>query len=108
MAKETSCNYTQKVPADIQPIITATGEAVDIEAGTLKLEILSGDGAFNVIDDKHIELISGNDVGDTSYKMTGDADLGEGVQLIEEILILHVVHPTADAFGVSFGTPVPK
>lgn len=56
----------------------------------------AGDNAFAKID-----FISDDGVGDTTFEISADADLGEGVETIKDVAALHVSHPNAASFGFS-------
>jgi len=50
-------------------------------------------------------LVSGDDPGDTEIIVKADADLGDGVEEISDIIKLSVVGATAKNLGLTAGTP---
>lgn len=48
-------------------------------------------------------LRSSDDPGDTDFLLSADADLGEGVETISEVVRLHVTSPKATSLGVTLG-----
>jgi hypothetical protein len=54
------------------------------------------------------DLISSDDPGDTDFLVKADADLGEGVVEISDIIRLSVSGAQAANLGISLGEPTPK
>lgn len=77
--------------------------------GDATFEVVSGNSTFAAQPGGlSAQLISEDGVGDTVYRVSGDADPGGGTQTIEDTVTLHVVHPHATTLGLSAGTPTPK
>lgn len=70
---------------------------------------LSGSSQVKVADDGlSALLVSSDDPGDTEIMIKADADLGEGVEEISEVLKLRVLGATAKNLGITVGTPEAK
>lgn len=97
----------QKVTVTLTPK-TDTGKPASLD-GVPTWQILSGNSSIEVADDgMSATLISGDDPGDTEVIVKADADLGEGVEELSDVLKLSVVGATAKNLGLTVGTPEPK
>ena len=78
--------------------------------GPLTITVKSGDGSFtqDAADATSFYAVSGEAPGDTEYQVDGDADLGEGVTTITDLVTLTVTSAQAANFGLVAGTPEPK
>ena len=82
---------------------TALGKPSQIEAGSIKVELVNGGAAAEVLSDSQVKFTH-TDIGTdltstTTYFVKGDADLGEGVaEIVEEVTIIVTV-PQAVGFG---------
>ncbi len=103
---ELTCTNEQKVPVTVNPV-TATGNPVGLD-GPVTVSVQSGAGAVEMIDDKSFYVVSSADPGDTVYLVAGDADLGEGVETVSDLITLHVEGAKAQSLGLVAGVPVPK
>lgn len=103
-----ACNNEQKVKVTASPT-TSSGRPATLD-GALKVEVVSGDGTFtqDAAEPNSFFAVSGESVGTTVYKVSGDADLGEGQVLIEESVELEVSGAQAQNFGLVAGAPEPK
>lgn len=104
---ELSCTNEEKVPITIAPV-TTTGKPSKIQSGSLVVTAQSGSGTVELIDDSSFYVVSGDDPGDTEYLVAGDADLGDGVTTISDIVMLRVAGANAANLGLAAGSPVPK
>lgn len=95
----------EKVAVSIAPQ-TAAGNPAQVD-GTFTLELVEGDVTFQTAEDGTQYIVSG-EPGNSKVKISADADLGEGVQTIEDIIDVIVVPAGATNLGVGFGTPVLK
>ena len=95
----------EKVAVSITPK-TAAGNPAQVD-GTFTLELVEGDVTFEVAEDGTQYVVSAAE-GTSKVKISADADLGEGVQTIEDIFDVIVVPAGATNLGVGFGTPVLK
>ena len=100
---ELSCTNEQKIKVTVNPVPQA-GLPVPLD-GPIQVSVQSGDGTVNPIDDTNFEVISGSNPGDTSYLVSGDADLGAGIETISDIILLHVAGAKASSLGLTAGTP---
>jgi hypothetical protein len=94
----------QKVLVTVNPV-TDAGNPVTLD-GPITVEVNSGDGMFDVQPDEvSVSLISGVGLGDTVFTISGDADLGAGVETVSDVVNLHVEGAKAAALGLVAGTP---
>jgi hypothetical protein len=103
-----TCTNEQKVKVTANPQ-TEGGRPAPID-GQLNVEVVSGEGTFEAIDGEanSFYAVSGDGVGVTEYRVFADADLGEGVVTIEDLVTLTVGGAQARSFGLSAETPVQK
>ena len=94
----------QKIKVTVNPV-TEAGNAVALD-GPIVVAVSSGDGTFEVQPDGiSAYLISGDLPGDTVYTISGDADLGEGVINVADVVNLHVEGAQAAALGLTVDEP---
>lgn len=104
--KQTITNE-QKIDFTLSPKSDA-GKPAKLD-GKPSYSILSGNSTIEVAEDGLSGVLtSSDDPGDTQILVKADADLGEGVEEISDIITLSVVAATAKNLGLSLGTPVPK
>ena len=103
---EITCTNEEKVKVTVNPV-TSTGKPVELD-GPIVVEVQSGDGVMAFVDDTSFYVISGDNPGDTAYLVSGDADLGEGVVTVSDIVMLHVEGAMAKSLGLVAGAPEPK
>ena len=105
---EISMTNEQKVRVVSTPA-TAAGQPAAVE-GALSAIVVSGDGTWepDVENPLALFLISGAAPGDTAYIIQADADLGEGVVMIQDSAIIHVAGALAAALGLAAEAPVAK
>lgn len=95
---------TQEIDCTLTPEISP-GVPAPVD-GDIAWEVLSGNSTFTVIGDgKTATLRSEDGIGNTIFKATGDADLGNGVVPISVEIELIVIGPQAQTLGVAFGEP---
>lgn len=104
MPFEVSCTNEQKVKVQVTSILTAAGNPAQVD-GAFQWEAQTGTGTVEVIDDTSAYLISGDVPGDTIYSVQADADLGEGIVPIVDLITLHVTGAQAASFGFTASTP---
>lgn len=95
----------EKVSVTINPQ-TAAGNPAQID-GDFSLEVIEGDVTLETAEDGTKYIVSGAE-GNSKVRISADADLGEGVQTIEDVVDIIVVPAGASNLGVGFGTPVLK
>jgi len=101
---EITITNEQKVKVTVNPV-TEAGVAVPLD-GPIVVTPTSGDGTAMVEPDGvSAYLISGDQPGDTVYTVSGDADLGAGVENISDVVTLHVEGAKAAALGLVAGEP---
>jgi hypothetical protein len=104
MTPVTSTNE-QEVPVTYE-IQTEGGQPAEVEGG-LQVEVLEGD-ATAVVEDKVVTVISGTTIGRSRIRVYGDADLGPGINHIEDIIEYDVTGAQAARFAGTVGSPRPK
>ena len=104
---ETTITNEQKVTVTLSPV-TDTGKPAKLD-GAPKWSVISGDSTVVAAPDGlSADLVSSDTPGDTTFLVDGDADLGSGVEDIQETITLHVAGARAKNLGVTIGTPVAK
>lgn len=105
---EVTCSDVQKDRLQVKP--TSGGVASKIQAGSLVVTPVAGGLAVNPIatvesDDTFTVQADlpadGSVTVDQDFEVSGDADVGAGVETIKDIVRLHVNAAKADALGVS-------
>lgn len=105
--QETTITNEQKIPVTLKPV-TDTGKPAKLD-GAPVWTVVSGEATVvPAADGLSADLISSDTPGDTVFLVDGDADLGSGVEDIQETITLHVSGANAKNLGISFGAPVPK
>jgi hypothetical protein len=105
MPLNTACSSDEKVPITAEPKSSSRRPA--LIDGPLRLEVLSGDGTFTQDPGEPLRfyVVSGDLPGETQYLVEADADLGEGMVLIQDVVILNVTSATAENLGFVSGPP---
>lgn len=104
---EITINNEQQVKVTLNP--TTTGGHVAELDGTPSWERLSGESTVEPSEDgKSAQLISGDQPGDSEFLVTADADLGDGVIEISDVIRLHVSGALAENLGLRADPPTPK
>src|SRR5262245_54853695 len=106
MPLATACTNEQKVPVQVVPT-TESGNPTTLD-GPITVTVSSGDGTVEMIDALNFFAVSGVNLGDTVYQVSGDADLGAGVVTIQDAVTLSVTSAQAATLGLTAGAPVPK
>jgi len=111
MPIETTIDNTEKIKATLNPGTSSTPpKPAKVQPGSTKWEVVSGNATVEPIDDLNAYLKSTDEVDGipTVFKVTADADVGEGVEEISDLLTLNVANAKATNLGVAFGQPEPK
>ena len=104
---EINITNEQQVNVTLHPV-TATGRPAQVD-GAPTWTIQSGNSTVNpATDGLSADLISAETPGDTEVLVEADADLGEGVVPISDIIRLHVAGAQAANLGLVAGDPTPK
>lgn len=103
-----SCTTEQKVPVTANPT-TAAGQPASFD-GALRVTVQSGDGTIeqDPATPLSFNAVAGSAPGDTTFLVEADVDLGAGVQLIQDTVVLTVTNPLAANFGLQVGAAIPK
>ena len=106
MLEKTITNEEQ-VGITLHPV-TSTGRPARVD-GAPTWEVITGNSTVVVAEDGlSADLVSSDDPGDTDFLVKADADLGEGVVEISDIIRLHVAGAQAANLGLVAGDPTPK
>lgn len=107
MPIEVSLTTEQQVRVRATPK-TLTGRPAALD-GPLTAMVVTGDGSVAPgADDLEVVLKSGDAPGDTTFLISGDADLGEGVVSVEDTVTLHVAGALAANLGLAASAPEDK
>lgn len=109
MPIEGNCTNEEMLPLSIA-FTTLGGRPAEVQ-GDPTVTLVSGDPTASVRpgpDAFHPFLASGDLPGDLVFLVSGDADLGEGVVLVQDTVTIHVAGAQAGAVGLSLGAAVPK
>lgn len=94
----------QKVKVTLTPV-TGGGHPAPLD-GPPTFEVVDGDSTVQVASDGlSAELISADDPGTTNILVKADADLGEGVVPISDVIQLVVLGAAATNLGLTVGEP---
>ena len=122
MPTEVTYSSEEKMAFRFQPL-THAGQPAPID-GTVSFVIVAGDGVTMPIDPvdpvlppgfltdyppaESCWLVPGPTLGDLLMKGSCDADLGAGMQLVEDTVVAHIVSPTADHLTVTHSPAMPQ
>ena len=104
---ELATNNEQKVKVTLNPG-TPGGKPAQVD-GVPTWVIQSGNSTVQVAEDGlSAYLVSSDNPGDTTILVNADADLGEGVTDISDVILYHVEGAKAASLGLSAGPAEPK
>lgn len=107
MPLELKITNEQQIPVTLTPV-TDTGKPATLD-GMPAWTVISGNSQCVVSEDGlSAMLVSSDEPGDTEIIVKADADLGEGVEEISDIVKLSVQGATAKNLGMKAGTPEAK
>jgi hypothetical protein len=97
----------QKVNITLSPK-TDSGKPATLD-GAPVWSVVSGDSTVVVAEGGlSADLVSSDTPGDTTFLIEADADLGDGVESLQDTITLTVAGANAKNLGISVGTPVLK
>ncbi len=97
----------QKIEVALTPV-TATGKPAELD-GPAKFTVLSGEATVETLEGgRSAFLVSGDNPGDSEILVEADADLGEGVETISDIIKLTVLGAKAASLGLTAKEAVAK
>lgn len=103
----TKLNNEQKVTATLAPK-TSKGKPVPVD-GKPSWSVAAGDVTLEAAEDgMSCTIISGDSPGVSQVVVEADADLGEGVVTISDVIEVTVEGALASNLGLTVGTPVDK
>jgi len=103
---ELTCTTEEKIAITASPV-TVGGAPAAID-GEVTVTVLSGEGTFEMTGPITFWVISSDIPGDTQFLVEADADLGEGIVKISDIVKLSVTGAMAANFGLVAEAPVLK
>lgn len=103
---ELACTNEEKILVTVNPV-TSVGNPANLD-GSVSVTVQAGAGTVEMVDARSFFVVSGSDPGDTSYLVEADADLGPGVQTLQDIVLLRVAGALAANLGMTAAAPVPK
>ncbi len=108
MPLELTITNAQKVDVTARPT-TGSGKPAKLD-GALTVSVQSGDSTVtqDPASPLMFTLVSSDTPGDTVYLVDGDADLGSGVEDIQDTITLHVTGENAKNLGLTAAPPVDK
>lgn len=108
MALDVNITNEEQVVVRLNPV-TSTGKPASVEEGKTNWTVQSGDSDCNVAaDGLSATLVSSDTPGDTQILVEADADVGEGVETISDIVSLHVAGAKAASLGLVADAATPK
>jgi len=97
----------EKIKVTLDPK-TQSGKPATLD-GVPTWEVISGNGTVvPESDGLSAFLVSGDSVDTVVYRVSADADLGQGVRTIEDTITVTVTNAEAAALGLTAGTAEPK
>jgi len=98
----------QKIQVTLTPV-TATNKPAQLD-GPAVFEVISGTATVGMVEGNVLSawLVSGDLPGDSEIMVSADADLGDGVETISDIIKLTVAGAKAASLGLTAGAPVAK
>lgn len=101
---EVSLTNEQKVAVTLAPV-TQKGKPVEVE--NIEFSVVSGNCTVeqDLEDPKKATIISSDDPGSSEVLVEADADLGEGVETISDVIKVVVAGARAANLGLTIGTP---
>lgn len=107
MPQSASITNEQQIVATLNPT-TATGKPAKVD-GAPVWSVISGDSiVVPAADGLSATLISSDTPGDTVFLVDADANLGEGVEDVQDTITLTVLGANAANLGLTFGQPTAK
>lgn len=107
MPLEVSTTVEEQVLITVRPRTNA-GRPAEID-GPIRVSVTSGEGTVEVqADGRSYQSISANTPGDTTLLVEADADLGEGVVLIQDTTTHHSLGANAANLNQEAGAITPK
>jgi hypothetical protein len=106
MPLDVTMTTEEKVQVTVSPV-TATGQPATLD-GPVSFTVIVGDCTIEPIDALSAYIVSGSALADSLVQVSADADLGSGVQTVEDAVTVHVHGAMATSLGMSAGTPIPK
>ena len=101
-----SCSNEEKIKVSVVPV-TSAGNPAALD-GPINVTVQSGDGTVEIVSDVSFFVVSGSTLGDSVFLVEADADLGDGVVTISDLITLSVEGALAVNLGLVAEAPVPK
>lgn len=99
----------QRISAALAPV-TAAGRPAQLDPSNPPTwTVISGESTVTASSDgMAATIVSSDNPGDTQIMVEADADLGEGVETLSDIITVTVIGARAQNLGISLGNPEPK
>jgi len=105
MPLDLQCTNEEKILVTVNPV-TSGGKPASLD-GPVRVTP-TGTGTVEMVSDVSFFVVSGDDPSATTYLVEGDADLGEGIILLQDSINLNVSSANASNLGLTVATPVLK
>ena len=105
MPLDLQCTNEEKIFITVNPV-TRGGRPASLD-GPVRVTP-TGEGTVEQVSDTSFFVVSGDNPGATTYLVEGDADLGEGIILLQDSINLNVSSANASSLGMTAATPVVK
>jgi len=105
MPLDLQCTNEEKIFVTVNPV-TANGNPAALD-GAVRVTP-TGEGTVEMVSDTSFFVVSGGNPGATTYLVEGDADLGEGIVLLQDSINLNVSGALASNLGINAASPVLK
>lgn len=108
MPAEGSCQaLTERVPYVLAPTKLSGGPAT--LDGPLTLTVISGEGTITADPNDNLRgWVQTDTVGDVTFLLDGDGDLGAGRVSVQDTILLHGLGENAANLGTSLGAAEPR
>lgn len=106
MPLEITLTNEQQVSLTATPT-TPAGHPVAVD-GAVQFTVQSGDCTLQSLSDTSTMIVSSDAPGDSTILVAADADLGEGTENIQDVVIVHVQGAKAQNLGLVVGVPENK
>lgn len=106
MPLELSMTTEERVRVTAKPQ-TSGGHDAQLD-GDVQFAPQASDCTVERIDALSAWIVSGTTPGDCVVLVSADADVGEGIETIQDTILIHQAHPRATSLGLSAEKPEPK
>jgi len=101
-----SSTTKEKILVKLAPL-DSTGAAATLD-GDATFEVISGSATIEKVDALSAYIVSEDSAGVSTIKVSADADLGEGVETIDDTIAYSYNAPKATSLGLVADAPIAK